>query len=188
MAIRTDDLTARHFSPDPLERIALVHERGDPGRLPGDVVELQDQWVSKATVGAARRRQHPEYELPRLYPSAFARCVGLPAVQLSTLAYVVRSAPLAPRLAGMEIGQRKVFLATAASPHLGRPGWRRRLLGCRRRRSDVTCPDTCRGEGDSEFARDRSHRPSFGAKSARVTLLGVLPGGHTNKCSLEGWT
>jgi hypothetical protein len=189
MAVRTDDLTARHLGLDPRKRIALVHQAGDAGRLLCNMVELQDECLGKPAVGAARRGEQAEDVFPCLRPSAFARRPGLPAVQLSAFAHVFGSAPLARGLALVEIGQRQPFFATPAAPHLGRPGFGRRLrLGGRERRIDAPSPDARRAKRDSKLARDRAHRPSLRAKSSGLSLLVRLPDCHTNICSVKGRT
>jgi hypothetical protein len=189
MAIRTDDLTARDFGLDPRKRIALMHQRGDPGGLSCNVVELQDKRVYKPAVGATRRREKAEDVLPRFRPSAFACRAGLTAVQFSALAHVGRATLLAPGLPLVEIGRGQVFFASSTAPHSGRHDWWRRWNGgCRGRRTDATRPNACRAERDSEFARDRSQGPSLGAKSPGLTLLASLPRRHTNICSITGRT
>lgn len=189
MAIRTHDLTARHFGLNPCKRVALVYQDGDRGRLVRNVVELQDERVCKPAVRAARRGKQAEHVLPCFPSSAFACCAGLLAVQLSALAHVVRPAPLAPGLAPMEVGKRQALRATTTAPHLDSPGWWRGLRhGGRQRRSDVPGPHACRAERDSKLACDRPHRPSLRAKSSSLPLLVGFPDRHTNICSQRGRT
>jgi hypothetical protein len=185
MTIRADDLTEGYFGSDPLERVALMYQRGDTGRLLSDVIELQDERVYKPAVGAARRGQQAQNVLPGFCPSALAGRAGLLAVQLAALADVVRPAPLARRLARMEVGQRQVFLATPTAPHFDRAGlWLRLRHGCRGRRGDASGPYACRAERDPKLARDPAHRPSLRAQSSGLTLLMDLPDRHTNICSV----
>jgi hypothetical protein len=189
MAIRADDLTEGYFGSDPLECVALVYQRGDPGRLLTNVIELQDKRVCKPAVGATRRGQQAQNVLPCHCPSAFPGRAGLPAVQLPALAHVVRPAPFARRLARMEVGQRQVFIATSTAPHLDRAGWWLRLRhGCRGRRADASSPCACRAERDSKLACDPAHRPPLRAQSSGLTLLTGLPDRHTNICSVIGRT
>jgi hypothetical protein len=189
MAIHTDDLTARYLGTDPLKRIALVYQGGNTGRLSCHVVELQDERVYKPAVGAVRRGQQPENVFSRHRSSAFARRAGLLAVQLPARPNVVRSAPLAPRLAHVEVGQRQVFFASSTAPHSGRyDWWCRSTYACRGPRTDATSPDACRAERDSEFARDRSQRQSLRAKPVGLTLLVCLRCRHPNICSITART
>jgi hypothetical protein len=189
MAVRTDDLTRRHLGLDAPKRIALVHQAGDPGRLLCNMVELQHDCLRKPAVGAARRGEQAEDVLPCLRPPAFTCRAGLHAVQLPALAYVVRSAPLAPILARMEVGQRMLFFAASAVPHLNRAdGWLRLRRGFRGRRADVPRPDACRAERNSKFARDGAHRPTLRAQSSGLSLLVHLGGRHSNICSSTGRT
>jgi hypothetical protein len=181
MAIRTDDLTARHFGLNPRKRIALVYQRGDRGRLLCNVVELQDERVCEPAVRAARRGKQAEHVLPCLSSSAFPCRAGLLAVQISALADVVGPAPLAPRLLLVEVGKRQTLFATPTVPPLDSPGWRRRLRqGGRLRRPDAPSPEARRAERDSQLACDRPQRSPLRAKSSGLPLLGVFPGRHTN--------
>jgi hypothetical protein len=184
MAVRADDLTARHFGLNPRKRIALVYQGGDPGRLLCNVVKLQDERICKPTVRAARLGKQAENVMPRLASSAFAGRAGLLAVQLSAGADVVGSAPLAPGLVQVEVGKRQALVATPTVPALDSPRGRRRLrYGGRLRRANTPGPDTCRAERNSKLARDRPHRHSHRAKSSGLPLLGGFPERHTNICS-----
>jgi hypothetical protein len=184
MAIRTDDLTARHLGLDSRKRIALVHQGGDPRSLRLDMVELQDEGICKAAVRATRRGKQAEDVLPCFRPSALACRAALTAVQLSALAYVGRATLLAPGLARVEIGRRQALLATPTMPRFGGYGcrlrWRR---ACWVRRTDASGPKAGRTKRHSKLPRERAHRPSLRAKSAGLALLGCFAGGHTNTCS-----
>lgn len=184
MAIRTDDLTARHFGLDSRKRIALVHQGGDPGGLLPDMVELQDEGICKTAVRATRRGEQAEDVLPCLRPPARACRAGLTAVQLSALAHVGRATLLAPGLARVEIGRRQALLATPTMPRFGgHRCWLRWRRGRRVRRTDASGPKAGRAKRHSKLARDRAHRPSLRAKSAGLALLVCFAGGHTNICS-----
>jgi hypothetical protein len=159
MAIRADDFAARDLGLNARKGVALMYQLGDTGGLLANMVELQDERVQKPAVGAPLIGQKAEHVAPCLGPSAFARRTGLMKVELSALADVLGSTPLAPSLALVKISQRQVSLATSATLPLygsdrGR-GQRGRVWPWR---IDVAGPQTDRAKRDSQFERNRAQR------------------------------
>jgi hypothetical protein len=188
MAISADDFTARDLGLDAGEPIALAHEKGDPGGLLANVVELQHERVGETAVGTSCLSEKAKHVAPCHSPSAVACRARLAPVQLSAVADVLGSTLLTVGLLSMKVGQLEAPATAPANPCLARllrfrrPGfWLDRRSG--RHRLNATCPYARRAERHAEVACDRAHRPTFGSESASFPLLQCLPHRHANTCS-----
>jgi hypothetical protein len=184
MTVRTDDLTTRDLGLNARKGIALMDQLGNPRGLLSYVVELQDQWICKRTVGATCAGKQAKNVAPCLGSPAFARRTSLVTVERSALADVLGSTPLAPGLALVELGRRQVSSATSAVPSLDRlGGWSGRRWRIWWRPIDPARPKAHRGKRHAQLEGDRAKRLSLRAKSSGFALLAELPDRHTNICS-----
>jgi hypothetical protein len=125
-----------------------VDELGHIRRLLAYVVELEDEGIHQAAVGAPAMADHLEHELACLGPPTIPSGSCLSSMELTPLTHVLGAAGLAPGLPAaardMETGEREHLAAAPARSGTPGSGWRRKgFSGSAPRPFDVVSPYAC---------------------------------------------